>query len=575
MSHTPGHISSGDDDGGSASSAIGLTLYAPGTGAPIGILRRNPSGGLYIEVPYQGQGPGGPPSAMPFQAGEYWMPSGDGALSLQIGADGNIVARNQFSLQSSSSGSQGPAFSSTQAGAAYDRETHERLLRDRLESEGRLSEQQIQADMGMLRARLDAEAAEGRLSREFQARQDFLQSASQLALGYADLQRQAQQWLAETVGRDPSRAAVAMQGGVGIGVTPTETFRGALTQTANTPAPTVDPFAPLPQLEQQVGTLREAVGQGLPQQPAALRGMMHGGTVKPQQGAGGATFGGTGYGVLTGEEEGGRIDGSAEMIHVKPDGTIEVIPIQGGAVQGATLSQGSLGELRPLAPIFERAGLGGIPLSARGGAGWLEPGPIQRSSSGFGSMREALEGMGSQADTLRRLGISPGLIRDSTTGAIYRVVNGQLQHIPSMGAFNTAFGSRTTESNPMENVVNLRPDAIAQMGYQAPNALGFGEGRSASDIAQAGAGIQTFTGEPLATQFRANATRTTPIVHPSGALLPDPMMFASIWGGLDDISRIAILSAYGVSGYYPEQLEQRIQAFTPRGTGRQGALAIG
>jgi hypothetical protein len=227
-----------------------------------------------------------------------------------------------------------------------------------------------------------------------------------------------------------------------------------------------------------------------------------------------------------------------------------------------------LGELQPLAPIFERAGLGGIPLSARGGAGWLEMGPVQGSSSGFSSIREALAGYGNQAETLRRLGISPGLIRDSTTGAIYRVVDGQLQHIPSMGAF------RTSGEN-MQNVVNLRPDAISQMGYQAPNALGFGEGRSASDIAQAGAGIQTFTGEPLAQQYRADAARQIPIVHPSGALLPDPMMFSSIWSGLDEISRMAILSAYGVSGYYPEQLEQRIQAFTPRGTGRQGALAIG
>lgn len=201
-------------------------------------------------------------------------------------------------------------------------------------------------------------AEQAELARQNQLRTQAIGELGGLRRQLVSAQQQANQWLAETLGKDPIRAATRLQGGVQVGRTPMQAYRGQLQRLASQQMPEVDVMG-------DVGELIAAVGgqQGRAQMPQAPRlgvptapvGMTGGGTVEMVRDAGG-TFvinqdaatpdltGATGIGIKVGER-------GEEIVHIKENPfSVEVIPVVARGQGGLKVERSRLGTRGLAAP---------------------------------------------------------------------------------------------------------------------------------------------------------------------------------------------------------------------------------
>ncbi len=210
-------------------------------------------------------------------------------------------------------------------------------------------------DILMLERGQEFEAEQGRLSRENQLRQQAIGELGSMERTLMQVQQQARQYLAETTGRDPIRAALMMQGNVQRGRTPTQAFRNQLRGVIGQQAPQVNLQGPLPQLLSAVGRTRRA-GQ-MPAPGPFAGGLAGGGTIEMKRGAGGAfsiiqdsetpdVSGNTGVGVLLGER-------APEVMEILDD-EIRVIPLVARGQGGLSVRRRPLGTRGLAAPARPR-----------------------------------------------------------------------------------------------------------------------------------------------------------------------------------------------------------------------------
>lgn len=187
--------------------------------------------------------------------------------------------------------------------------------------------------------------------RENERRQAGLSAYTSLADRAMASAAEARKQQAEFAGIDPFRLIAAQHGRApGTGMTPFDLFKGQLATTANQQIPQVNASSSADQIEAAVNTLIGAQQSQANQQPIpfAPAGMAMGGVMRPVAMGGlpppaapppPVQFGGAGYGVMVGD---GTINGDEEVMHMKPDGTVEVIPLIGGAAGGAVLPDPNL-----------------------------------------------------------------------------------------------------------------------------------------------------------------------------------------------------------------------------------------
>lgn len=208
-------------------------------------------------------------------------------------------------------------------------------------------ERGFQRDKFLLAVQQQFQSRENRLDRENSLRQQAISNLSQL-------QAQARQLIAQTLGQDPFRAAALSSGQVTIGRTPARGFRQQLQQIANQPTAHLA-TAPIEQVQE---TLQQTL-PGLPAPPAlgapgaTALGLAGGGSVQMAKDPSGrfvisqddltpTTRGPTGIGVMVGER-------GPEVLEVREDG-LRVIPL-------ATRAQGGLEITRTPAVLSPTASL--------------------------------------------------------------------------------------------------------------------------------------------------------------------------------------------------------------------------
>lgn len=401
-------------------------------------------------------------------------------------------------------------------------------------------------DVALLGQRQDFEAQEAEKNRRFTEEQNRLADAMGLTQQLLSDQRQADQWLVETLGRDPFRAATAGQGRVGVGTTPSQAFRGRLSEFAEADVPRTTPGQNLQEIEGVISQ-QEALIAGQPQRPI---GLAHGGS------AGGGALS---RGVLVGEA-------GPEVVRKMPDGRIEVIPLvanaQGGGVfdvDGLDEPDTGLGRFGPLAPIFQHLGFeGAAPLATRTGEGFgnIFREPILGTGLGFPGATP-----GTAAETFGRLGTRPRLVFVPEQNAFFSIdAQGQTQAVGDRDRLIALGG------NP-EEAVFMPQSEFQKLGFGANVDDPFKTTSFAFDE-----GTGTFgERQPIFMPFDEGGTR--------GIFLPDPAQIANLWPTLDLATKNLVISAYGMAnfGQTPQQTEamlnERFGFFTPRGTATAAGTA--
>ncbi len=285
------------------------------------------------------------------------------------------------------------------------------------------------AALERLQQQLAAEAEENRLQREFEAQQQEANRQAQLRLQrlsaltdlvgqFAGLQQRSRETLAGLQG-DPFAFAAAKQGLASQGTTPVQSFGQDLRSFIGQPLPTIDPNAPLSNIEAQIQGLQGFTGPLPPNVFGGLSGMAGGGQVSgsPQR-------------VLVGERGPEVVEGS----------DFKVMPLTGSAQGGYDTST----LLPALAPLYSGLGFQSIPTP-------------QRATAGFGL------GPSGGAAAAERLGYRPALIGNFRTGQAYyrNPITGQLQYVPSDELFRQS-GFR------YEDVFQVEPNELGSFGAIGP-----------------------------------------------------------------------------------------------------------
>jgi len=174
-------------------------------------------------------------------------------------------------------------------------------------------------------------AAENAATRAQEERLTKLQMARE-AINAERLFRQNQSKAALDLAPDPMRFTNWLQGGnvgasTGPSATPYDQFKMGITRRNQSPMPTVDPNASIPELNSALQKLAQL--QAPDQNISPFLGMAEGGTLNPMnlQPRGLATLVGEG---VNGE---GLANGTAEIAISRPDGSVEIVPL---AKRGAT-----------------------------------------------------------------------------------------------------------------------------------------------------------------------------------------------------------------------------------------------
>jgi len=160
----------------------------------------------------------------------------------------------------------------------------------------------------------------------------LLQSATSLANQRVQERAEARRQRITIAGNDPFRLAASLQARpAGAGPTPYDALKAQVAGVSTQDIPQVGPQSTVQDLESSIAKM-QAMNMEVTGNPLAGSGMAMGGSLTAK----GPQFGGAGYGVLVGDRE---INGDEELVHIRPDGVTEVIPIVGHAAEGAVLPQ--------------------------------------------------------------------------------------------------------------------------------------------------------------------------------------------------------------------------------------------
>ena len=421
-------------------------------------------------------------------------------------------------------------------------------LRERIAAENasREDEQAFEREMSAIdrrqRNRLE------RLSRENAVRLQRIQNINSLAGEFAQMQQQARQLIAETLGKDPVRGAIMMAGGLQRGTTPNQQFQTDLTSFANQSMPfglkaaNTRPNIPLDMLGRIEGRFRNRVMAGIPQAP--LYGLAEGGVIDPGMGGTVTPSMMNRRGVLVGEGENGEgiAAGTAEVLALGPDGSVEVIPLAATAQTG--ISPNQVTSIRQsLSPFFGEMGFDRMPTAARS-PGYL---PTLRFEGSHPLYATSM---------MQRLGIRPRLIQigNDPNNFFYADQEGNLSAIAPEVAFG-AGGFR-----PHDAVRLQAPSDFSQLGQQtAPLGLRFTGQRMTSLPSLMETGGRT---------TRPSAVTATPIYdEATGIVLPDPAQAAATFRGMDPMLQEMLLQTYERAGIDRLSVAADLDFYSPRGTG--------
>ncbi|KKN44429.1 hypothetical protein LCGC14_0693100 [marine sediment metagenome] len=387
-----------------------------------------------------------------------------------------------------------------------------------------------------------------KLARENERRMQLVSSIHDLYGEMLDVQGRAREMKAQLIGNDPLRAAVGLQGGVQRGSTPAQSFMGELGGFIRQPAPdislTADPNANIGQLSRLAQGLRNRLE--LPQAPSF--GLAHGAqhfALSP------------GEGVLVGEGRGGEglSQGTAEVIVQNDDGTIDVIPVRGGAQGGARLTPSQsdriaqrmtdvqTGVTQPFETLFAGLGFepGRIPMANRASRGGFWQSPLR--PGGFDPLSGAAD--------LQRLGIRPNLVSIDGVTYFFDQEGGLGQRI-APGDFRE-FG--------------FRPQDVTQLTSESAAALGL-------NVAPwAGPRLDAAPGLPPSQTVNRLGPLTVNTPHGGQMFLPDPAAIAADFRQLDPGMQTLLVQAYSLAGLTLVDVMDRMDFFTVQGTAVQGQTA--
>ena len=550
---------SGDTSASGSASLIGQDLYnsdrtyagrlqqAPAPSSGHQVLEP----GLRLVDPETGR-------AVRFTGGTYLTDAGGGkAYNFLLDPSGGVVKSSILSASDLGGGGSAPAYSSTRQ-ARLDAEAFER--------ERDATQFARQKELDRIRAEND---------KLMQARSDL----RALAEAGSTLYAQTQNILADTLGRDVVRGAIRGTGGVTRGVTPMAGYRTGVAQTGQQAQGVAQqatgalgrPAANAAATEGLVGQLE---GQ-LPTLPGAgspFTGMAGGGVIDMSQGEDGSygmtsaggmhqmpdgqmmsdaeMQGGPGQQVQMGTQkqayllgEGAtQVEPGTEVGIVDPAaGTMEVIPLGGGAAEGGTFGFDPSTVQQALGPVYESLGFSKAPMFTR----------TRRQPMGL----QVSGGLGS----LERLGVKPQLVSNAVTGAVYRVENGTLRPITGRGVF-AGYGYQP------QDVVRLSPQDLASLGD-----VGKPLPHTPGSVIEPGSSQRRFppSGSPQYITEGPVGLRGLgiPAVRTIAALLrPGSNLSAQ--------TRDVLMSALRLVGYTPEEIEAERAYFTPSGTARASGAAL-
>ncbi|KKN62521.1 hypothetical protein LCGC14_0511370, partial [marine sediment metagenome] len=460
--------------------------------------------------------------------------------AITVDKNGNIVQSRVMPQTSGGGGGGGGS-----AGLSFAQELELLEEQSRLAGEREEAQREFQGEESAL-DRAQRERLE-ELSRENEQRLQLVSSIHSLHGEMLDIQGRAREMKAQLIGNDPLRAAVGLQGGVQRGSTPAQSFMGELGGFIRRPPPDISltgqPNADLGQL----GALQRGLVNRLQLPQAPSFGLAHGAqhfALSP------------GEGVLVGEGRGGEglSQGTAEVIVQNDDGTIDVIPVRGGAQGGARLTpsqsdriaqrmtEQQTGFTQPFETLFAGLGFapGQIPMANRANASGFWQSPMR--PGGFDPLSGAAD--------LQRLGIRPNLVSIDGVTYFFDQEGGLGQRIAG-GDFQD-FG--------------FRPQDVTQLTSESAAALGL-------NVAP-WAGPQLTDAPALGPSQTVNRLGTgllrmqTP--HGGEMFLPDPAAIAADFRNLDTGMQTLLLQSYELSGLTALGAIERMEFFTPTGTAVQG-----
>ena len=412
--------------------------------------------------------------------------------------------------------------------------------------------------------------------RLMQARSDL----KALALAGSELYAQTQNILGETLGVDPVRGAIRGSGSVTRGTTPMQGFRAGIAQTGQqaqgvTQQATGALGQPAANATATEGLVGQLQGQ-LPTLPGTVgpfTGLAGGGMIEMSQGEDGgygmAPAGGGMHQMPDGsmmpdaEMQGGlmgqanvqagtrkqayllgegatQVEPGTEVGIVDPmAGTMEVIPLGGGAAEGGTFGFDPSTVRQSLAPVYDYLGFKEAPmytaapsLSARTAPSLLEQG---------------------------RLGVQPELVRTPRGGVLRR--EGNIYRPVTADAF------RANRWN-WADVAQLSAQDAARI--QQPGMLGAPLTGRVPDIEPGISGRR----------FPLSATPQYITEGPAGLkglAIPAVRTIAALLrpgSNLSSQTRDVLMSALRLVGYTPQEIEEERQFFTPSGTAQASGAAL-
>ena len=560
MSHEPGHVTSpGDGDGGDT--AIGQALYDPNTFEFVGTLRQAHTGFVSIRLPNG--------TSVPFPGGTFLNSLG---RPLLLGENGNILDDRILPQPTRSAGgpsgvsladqqallAQQQAFQKEQTAAGQVFQTGERTATQAFQTEA-------------------AATAE-----ENRQRQSLQEQASSLLQQWLSVQQQARDMLTQLQGQDPFRAAASASGQVTLGTTPQAAHEANLQATAGQEL-TFDPSGNVANLQGQVTNLQHQVGTGLPDMPAFVGSFAHGGVIDMEAGKDG-TFSAKGTSSGGFRDVAGRgpvsfavgeaVDGqpNPELVTID-NGRVTVTPVRGGlrdvGGRGVPTFMGGFSDggsfqtattdslLQGASSMFGALGFENIPTTSFRPSGSLRP--FQRAFPSGLNLQGVADFQRERprdftATSLQRLGISPRLVRNAESGAVFfRSDDGQWKRVRTRAQFDQ-FGFNAGE------VVSMTPESLMALGLPADR-------DQLADLTQLpGIGATTQFGPPPSPFLAPVGDRQIP--------LADPRLLASMFRRLDVAGQHNLLSLYGVApGVTADSALERMRFFTPSGRAQVGTTA--
>jgi hypothetical protein len=384
MTHIPGHVAVGDTaDSISLNDFVGTSVTDASDPTFSGILRQTPGGGWVIDA-------GGTPRR------QRRLTSGMGIVSsagrLVVLGSGFTVAEDRQLSQSQLSaffggdggtGGSAPSFAATQAAQTQA----EAFARAQAQRDAEIAARA--AALANQRAEEAAEAArafaeeQAEIDRELRLREARLSTARDLVNIRSAEAREARTQGTSLAGQDPFRfLAVARGLQPPTGTTPSAAFKQNLRGAAQFEAPDLTGLDSTA-LESVIGKLSQSI---TPTGSSTL-GFAHGGVLSAAGSDGGPfSFGGGSQAVRVGEA-------GPEILILRPDGSVEVVPETGSAQGGGVFDLGGFG------PLFERlrqsvgvdpvlagaraSGPGGRLDELRSALGFLPVGQEQETSAPF------------------------------------------------------------------------------------------------------------------------------------------------------------------------------------------------